>query len=87
MCIIMEAGSTTIIADYDRLAAAGDLALQYIEGEILPAEVKIRKIVRSAGSSCGSTYVAAKEALKLFEEGIDCDVFVGPGSYLNSHWN
>ncbi|OQV18989.1 Atrial natriuretic peptide receptor 1 [Hypsibius exemplaris] len=80
VCVIMERDSQKVTVNYDKLAAAIDLALNYVEEEVLvDTGITLRHIYRDAGRICGTNHIAARAALKLFTDGIECDAYLGPG--------
>ena len=84
LCVIMERDSARVTVNYDRLAAAIDLALTYVEEEVLfHTGVALRMTYRDGGRVCDNNHIAAMAAMKLWTDGIHCDAYLGPGQSLN----
>ena len=87
LCVIMERDSARVAVNYDRLAAAIDLALTYVEEEVLfHTGVALRMTYRDGGRVCDNNHIAAMAAMKLWTDGIHCDAYLGPGQSLNIPW-
>ncbi|XP_055353381.1 receptor-type guanylate cyclase gcy-28-like [Paramacrobiotus metropolitanus] len=81
ICVILERGSREILTNYDKVGAGIDMGLDYVHDDILPPEIRLRKVYRDAGDSCSVSQMqkAALEAMSLMREGIQCDLYLGPG--------
>ncbi|XP_055352763.1 atrial natriuretic peptide receptor 1-like isoform X2 [Paramacrobiotus metropolitanus] len=81
MCVMYERDTVGLLYDFNRAQPALDLALTYVNEAVVAPDMFIRAIYRNIGTSCtdpGLTY-AAQHALYLHDQGINCDVYLGPG--------
>ena len=80
-CILAERGSDALFYNYDRSAAAVDLAVQYANEAILAERnLFLQKYDVNIGSTCSARSTIGSFALGLKDRGINCDVFIGPGT-------
>ncbi|OWA53394.1 hypothetical protein BV898_17825 [Hypsibius exemplaris] len=80
VCLLIETNSEgTLYYDYDKSAAAIDLALEYANNDILPTNMTMIKHHESMGSTCTPHNHAASRLMKLAEEHFQCSVIIGPG--------
>jgi hypothetical protein len=79
MCYLIEKNTMGANYDYNRAAAALDLAKDYANDYVLSDEIKLISTYRNIGSTCGFSSHIIGHALKLQENGINCSVYIGPG--------
>ncbi|OQV16973.1 Atrial natriuretic peptide receptor 1 [Hypsibius exemplaris] len=75
----MEKGNTALVYDYHRAAPAMDLALEYARDSILPADIELAFYYKDGGNVCSANNEAIHSALDWVAEGINCDIYIGPG--------
>ena len=80
MCYFIERNTRGIIYDYNKAAAALDLAMSYANDVILPPEVQLTSVYRDIGRTCGGKTEVVGLALKLRDDGVNCSVYIGPGN-------
>ena len=79
-CVLMERGTDDLFYNYDRHVAAMDLAVDYANDEILSSrQIKLTKYYVDIGPKCETKNHIVSFAIDLFEKGMDCSVFIGPG--------
>ena len=83
MCYLIERNTSGMIYDYNKAAAALDLAMDYSNNFILPPEIQLRSTYRNLGRRCMAKSHIVAHAQGLKEDGIDCHVYIGPGSFLD----
>jgi hypothetical protein len=78
-CLLMERG-TSLWYNYDKSAGAIDLALAYVNEQILSSiGFTLLTTYNDTGSTCSAKNHAVSFAMDLIEKGINCDVFIGGG--------
>ncbi|OWA50761.1 Atrial natriuretic peptide receptor 1 [Hypsibius exemplaris] len=82
MCYFIERKTTGVIYDYDKAAAAMDLALTYTNDFILPPDIQIRSVYTDIGRGCSTRTHVVGQAMKQRADGINCSVYIGPGCGL-----
>ncbi|OQV15544.1 Atrial natriuretic peptide receptor 1 [Hypsibius exemplaris] len=68
-----------LIQDFDKAAAAVYLGLEYARTNLLPDNVALNMVYTDMGPVCRDRTIAMNHALRLFDRGIRCNVFIGPG--------
>lgn len=86
MCALVESNNTELIYDYDKSAAGIYMGLEYVNEFMFAPDFRLRFIETNIGRFCGEGELphAAAHALFLWENGIRCNVFLGPGRHSNS---
>ncbi|XP_055329526.1 atrial natriuretic peptide receptor 1-like [Paramacrobiotus metropolitanus] len=79
VCTIIEAGSRDSIVDYNRIAAALDIAVQHANKFILPKDLHLVRLHKSSSGVCTPKNTALSRFLEWVVEGVTCDVYIGPG--------
>ncbi|OQV18988.1 Guanylate cyclase 32E [Hypsibius exemplaris] len=80
LCVILERDHYLLTANYDKLAAAIDLALAYAKDEVLlESGIVLNKTYRDGGRNCEVNNLSAAAAMQLFAGGLMCDAYLGPG--------
>jgi hypothetical protein len=74
--------SGNLIFDFDKSASAVQLALDYVTNNVLPEDVVIDIVYVNLGPVCTGKTVVVYEAMKLWERGINCHVYIGPGNSI-----
>jgi hypothetical protein len=82
VCSVIEDGNDTLVYSYQRAAAAIDMALEFANEVILPPEVKLKFFYKDGGSICSADNKAIESALAWMKEGVNCDLYLGPGENL-----
>ena len=84
ICHIWE--DDTYFSTYERLAAAVDLAVDHANTLVLPKQLSLRSVYKSAGNSCARTMynVVANVYTLTVDEGVECNAFIGASK---SHTN
>ena len=85
MCYMIERNTSGIIYDYNKAAAALDLAMDYANNYVLPSHLKLSSVYSDIGQTCSSRSHVIANALELRRAGIDCDVYIGPGATTNKN--
>ncbi|XP_055351643.1 atrial natriuretic peptide receptor 1-like [Paramacrobiotus metropolitanus] len=78
-CFMSEGGSDDLFYNYQRSAAAVELALEYTNQVLLPGNITIQRLHVDLGPTCPDKVHVVSYAMQLMESGIKCDVYVGPG--------
>jgi hypothetical protein len=80
ICLLVERGTNNLFYNFDRSAAAVDLALQYANDELLYSNnITLNSVYTDIGSTCSSRNHIVSYAMDLMSRGIKCDVYIGPG--------
>ena len=79
VCTLVETGNPGFMIDYNRIAAAIDVAVIHANENILAKALKIVKIYKDAGSICDVESLAVSRILEWVGEGITCNIYIGPG--------
>ncbi|XP_055329521.1 atrial natriuretic peptide receptor 1-like isoform X2 [Paramacrobiotus metropolitanus] len=79
VCTIIEAGNRNSIIDYDRIAAALDIAVKHANKLILPNGFHMVRLHKSSSGTCAPKNTALNQFLEWIMEGVVCDVYIGPG--------
>ncbi|GAU91889.1 hypothetical protein RvY_04062-2 [Ramazzottius varieornatus] len=82
MCYMLERNGVGTIYDYNKAAAAMDMALDYATNNILPSHVRLAGRYRDIGNVCSARTHIVGHALDLKDEGVSCAVYIGPGCGL-----
>ncbi|OQV16754.1 hypothetical protein BV898_09112 [Hypsibius exemplaris] len=78
-CLLLERGNPRLLYDYDKAAAGIDLAVEYVNENVLPPSLRLRVERRDIGGSCGTKSNIINQAMKLWQQKVDCAVYIGPG--------
>ncbi|OQV15547.1 Atrial natriuretic peptide receptor 1 [Hypsibius exemplaris] len=68
-----------LIQDFDKAAAAVHLGLDYARTNLLPDNVALNMVYTDMGPICLDRTVTMNHALKQYDQGVRCKVFIGPG--------
>ena len=80
MCVMAERGSDDLFHNYDRSAAAVEMAVQYANENILAEQsFNLTQLDINIGSTCPVRSKIGSYVMDLVMRGINCDVFIGPG--------
>ncbi|OQV16420.1 Atrial natriuretic peptide receptor 1 [Hypsibius exemplaris] len=80
VCLLVERGTNTLFYNFDRSAAAVDLALQYANDVILSDyNITLHSYYSDIGSTCSLRNHIMTYAMDLMSVGVKCDVYIGPG--------
>ncbi|XP_055346499.1 atrial natriuretic peptide receptor 1-like [Paramacrobiotus metropolitanus] len=79
VCSVIESGNDMLVYNYQRAAAAIDLAIEYANEVILPADLRLILRYKNGGTVCGANNVAVRRALEWMKEDVQCHVYIGPG--------
>jgi hypothetical protein len=80
MCYLIERNMPGSIYDYNKAAASLDLAMEYANNYVLPPEIKLTNVYRNIGRTCTGRSSVVAYAMKLQEDGVNCSVYIGPGT-------
>ncbi|OQV16974.1 Atrial natriuretic peptide receptor 1 [Hypsibius exemplaris] len=79
VCSVIEKGQNALVYNYLRAAAAIDMAVEYANDAILPDDVRLKFFYKDGGSVCSANNKAVESALDWTKEGVQCNVYIGPG--------
>ena len=80
-CVLAERGTNRLFYNYDRSAAAVDLAVQYANEAILAdRNLVLQKHYVDIGSACSAKSRIGQFVMDLVQKGVNCDVYIGPGT-------
>ncbi|OQV15545.1 Atrial natriuretic peptide receptor 1 [Hypsibius exemplaris] len=68
-----------LINDFDRAAVAVSLGLDYVRNNLLPDNVALNMVYIDEGPECPEKVEAVNLALQLYDRGVRCKAFIGPG--------
>ncbi|OQV15548.1 Atrial natriuretic peptide receptor 1 [Hypsibius exemplaris] len=68
-----------LINDFDKAAAAVQLALDHLRSSLLPDNVAFNVTYTDLGAVCRDISNVVNHALQMTDEGIRCSVYIGPG--------
>ncbi|XP_055344053.1 atrial natriuretic peptide receptor 1-like [Paramacrobiotus metropolitanus] len=78
-CILMERGDTNDLYDYNKAAAAFELAVEWINQYVFPVNLSLQTRYLDIGSNCAPRNRIVAYAMDLWNRNINCDVYFGPG--------
>jgi hypothetical protein len=78
-CLLIERGNPRLLYDYDKAAAAIDLAVSYVNDNIFPPDLHLNTVYSDIGNSCGGQNKILSVAMNLWQGGVECAVYIGPG--------
>lgn len=79
-CILYNKdGGDQITFDYSKGGAAVEMAIEYAIENIVPANVVFDTRFVNLGHDCTVKDTSVHYALELWQAGVQCDVFMGPG--------
>ncbi|XP_055344054.1 atrial natriuretic peptide receptor 1-like [Paramacrobiotus metropolitanus] len=78
-CILMERGNTYDLHDYDKSAAAIELAVEWVNQNVFPANLTMQTIYVDIGSRCSGKPMVLSYAMDLWQRNITCNAYFGPG--------
>ena len=78
-CLLIERGNPHLLYDYDQAAAGIDLAVQYVNENLFPRDIRLQTHYTDIGNSCSFSSDILSYALELWERRVDCAVYIGPG--------
>ena len=84
ICSIIERGSRQLLADYDRLAAAMDLAIQTANRDILPDGVTLTLVYKDGGRICAPKSATIGRIVEWAQQNVSCNIYIGPGQSSSS---
>ncbi|XP_055329653.1 atrial natriuretic peptide receptor 1-like isoform X2 [Paramacrobiotus metropolitanus] len=81
LCLLIERshGDKSAIYDYDRVAAAIQLAVDHVNQHILSGGYQLQTFYKDIGKNCDKKNDIVKYALQILSAGINCNAFLGPG--------
>ena len=82
MCSVIEKGNVILVYNYRRAAAAIDMALEFAHELVLPPGVEIKFHYKDGGDVCAADNRAIGSAIDWMQEGVDCHIYLGPGSNM-----
>ncbi|XP_055346208.1 atrial natriuretic peptide receptor 1-like [Paramacrobiotus metropolitanus] len=81
ICVMYERNTVGLLYDFNRAQPALDMALTYVNEAVVAPDMYVNAIYRDIGPYCTDPGLtnAAQHALYLHDQGIHCDVYLGPG--------
>ncbi|OQV13911.1 hypothetical protein BV898_11906 [Hypsibius exemplaris] len=79
MCSVIERGNINLVYNYRRAAAAIDMALEFANEILLPPEIQIAFHYKDGGDICAADNKAIGSAIEWVKEGVNCNIYLGPG--------
>ena len=85
ICLLIERshGDRSVFYDYDRVASAIDIALDYVNKDVLLKGFKFTTFYKDIGKTCLKKNDIVKYALQVLTSGVNCDAYLGPGETRN----
>lgn len=79
-CVFAERDTFGTVYDYDRSQVAVAMATEYSNDYIVPPDYRVHVLYRDIGQICSGKNHVVGHAMSLLQEGVKCDVFIGPGT-------
>jgi hypothetical protein len=82
ICLLIERshGDRSVFYDYDRVASAIDIALDYVNNNFLKNGFKFSTFYKDIGRTCSKKNDVVKYALQVLTSGVNCNAYLGPGA-------